>query len=75
MAFTKTAEKFLKKKYNWSDTTYNKIDWDAHAALFSNNSHIKQKQILKYIHHRQPISQFNPNPAPICPFCKKTNRK
>ena len=51
-------QQYLQKIYNWSTTTFNSIDWNAHNTLLSKHKTPKDRiHILKGIHRWRPTKQ------------------
>ena len=47
-------KKFLIKKYGWSETVFNDIDWGAHEACLIKRPSVYVTSIMKLIHRWQP---------------------
>ena len=59
----------MRHKYNWSQATYNSIDWRAHSTILNNMPYEKKVQIRKFIHRRLPVGKLNFQLDTLCPYC------
>eukprot|EP00957_Ditylum_brightwellii_P155859 11864712-Ditylum_brightwellii.AAC.1 len=59
------------KQFDWSNPTYNKIDWRLHGANITKLPFYEHRFTVKCIHERLPVlgKSFNPSPTTTCPCC------
>ena len=67
--FYQEAVNHLKRKYDWSNKTYQNIHWDAHKKCVNIHHFNKRKQHLKFIHNHLAIGKLNFESCQTCPMC------
>ena len=73
---TKPMEEYLKKKYNWNDSTPNNIHWPSIKTTRQKLSRTKQMQTCKIMHGWLPVAYMQHHITGInqCPGCKCTDK-
>lgn len=66
-------QKYIRDKEEWTDETYNSINWHAAGTAFTKRSLNSRIRLTKYIHNWLPLGEnmtrIDPEASSICPSC------
>ena len=60
------------KKYKWSTTTINSIDWEIQKIITNKLPHALQRTSLRFIHHIFPTGKIQFDIKHRCPYCNQS---
>ena len=67
-------QKYICEKENWTDDTYNTINWQAAGTAFAKRPLNSRIRLTKYMHNWLPLGEtmkrIDPNSPTTCPSCK-----
>ena len=66
------AKQYIKNKYNWSEKTFNDIEWNLHHKRIRQPGRHSIIVKLKYIHQLLPSGKMNFDIPHKCRYCNKT---
>ena len=61
----------MKDKYNWSEKTFNDVDWTIHNMRIRKTGRDSSTVKLKFIHQFSPSINMNFDISHQCKYCKK----
>eukprot|EP00957_Ditylum_brightwellii_P033466 2535703-Ditylum_brightwellii.AAC.1 len=66
----------LMDKYDWSEATYNKVEWTIHGQNLMMLQYYQHKFFIKLISEWLPVNKASYNPIPIktCPCCRSSEK-
>ena len=66
------AKQYIKNKYNWSEKTFNDIEWNKHNKRIKKLGRHSTTVKLKFIHQFLPYGKMNFDISHKCKYCKET---
>ena len=70
LAHANDAAMFLRKKYKWTNNTFQNICWPQHSSSLNNMTETRKRHAIRFIHHRLPTGKMQFGLKHPCPHCK-----